>query len=81
MRPLSQGRRTGVIFTRTVAESVMLARVLHYLREQSWGIDSTSSKMWAEQKPGVAVPSKTEAASEFMDPLAVRKLPDTRQRV
>ena len=32
LRPLSQGKYTGVILTRSVAESVMCARFLHHLR-------------------------------------------------
>ena len=74
LRPLSQGRYTGVILTRSVAESVMCARFLHHLRAKQWDVDSMAEKVFKEQFPETPVPDKHQQAKEFIDPLSQKML-------
>ena len=68
IRGLSHGKFTGVVLTKSVAESVLTARLLSALREQKVDIDETVKAMH-KGKSKKTIPDKTSEATKFIQPL------------
>ena len=65
---LSHGKFTGVVLTKSIAESVLTARLLSALREKRVDIDETVKAM-RKEKTKKTVPDKTSEATKFIQPL------------
>ena len=71
IRGLSHGKFTGVVLTKSIAESVLLtARLLSALREKKVDIDETVKAMHKD-KSTKAIPDKTSEATKFIQPLVI----------
>ena len=68
IRGFSHGKFTGVVLTKSIAESVLTARLLSALREKKVDIDETVKAMHKD-KSNKAIPDKTSAATKFIQPL------------
>ena len=68
IRGLSHGKFTGVVLTKSIAESVLTARLLSALREKRVDIDETV-KAIHKDKTKKAIPDKTSEATKFIQPL------------
>ena len=68
IRGLSHGKFTGVVLTKSIAESVFTARLLSALREKKVDIDETV-KATRKDKSKEAIPDKTSEATKFIQPL------------
>ena len=66
-RTLSNGKYTGFIATRSVAESVFVTHLLQELREKRLDLDGVAETLHTKQ--GTDVPSKTTQARAFHAPL------------
>ena len=62
IRGLSHGKFTGVVLTKSIAESVLAARLLSALREKRVDIDETVKAMHKD-KTKKAIPDKTSEAT------------------
>ena len=70
IRGLSHGKFTGVVLTKSIAESVLTARLLSALREKRVDIDETVKAMRkGKDKTKQAIPDKTSEATKFIQPL------------
>ena len=69
LRHLSAGRFTSVVFCRSIAESVLMSRLLSTLRSQSVDIDQVAQAMFEEAFPEKALPDKRDQASDFIKPM------------
>lgn len=76
VRLLSQGKFTGVVATRSVAESVFLSQMVKALREHNIDLDSA-----AEASHKGPAPSKTSDPLRFFEPLIQSVLEDIRSKV
>ena len=68
IRGLSHGKFTGVVLTKSIAESVFTARLLSALREKKIDIDETVKAMHKD-KTKRTIPDKTSEATKFIQPL------------
>ena len=68
IRGLSHGKFTGVVLTKSIAESVLTARLLSALREKRVDIDETV-KATHKDKTKSTIPDKTSEATKFIQPL------------
>ena len=68
IRGLSHGKFTGVVLTKSIAESVFTARLLSALREKKVDIDETVKAMHKD-KSKRTIPDKTSEATKFIQPL------------
>ena len=68
IRGLSHGKFTGVVLTKSIAESVLTARLLSALREKKVDIDETVKAMHRD-KSAKSIPDKTSEATKFIQPL------------
>ena len=68
IRGLSHGKFTGVVLTKSIAESVFTARLLSALREKKIDIDETVKAMHKD-KTKRTLPDKTSEATKFVQPL------------
>ena len=68
IRGLSHGKFTGVVLTKSIAESVLTAGLLSALREKEVDIEETVEAM-RKDKSKKAIPDKTSEATKFIQPL------------
>ena len=68
IRGLSHGKFTGVVLTKSIAESVLTARLLAAIREKKIDIDETV-KATHKDKLKKTIPDKTNEATKFIQPL------------
>lgn len=76
VRLLSQGKFTGVVATRTVAESVFLSQLVKSLRDQNVDLD-----MAAEACHKGPIPSKTSDAIRFFQPLIQNIMEEIKNKI
>ena len=70
IRLLSEGRFQGLIFTRSIAETIFLQNLMKAMRESNIDLDSTAQSLFA----GADAPDKHKDANKFMTPLVQRLL-------
>ena len=76
IRLLSQGKFTGVVATRSVAESVFLSQMVKALRDHNIDLDIA-----AEASHKGTIPSKTSDPIRFFEPLIQSVLDDIKSKV
>ena len=69
-RTLSQGRYTGIVTTRSIAEAVFTSQLLPEMRAHNLDIDSIAE--YLHQQADQSIPNKTTEAKQFMQPLISR---------
>ena len=67
LRPLSHGKFTGVILTRNIAETVLLAHLQKKLREGNIDVDATVDAMYKAR--GITPPDKVKEATTYIGPI------------
>ena len=70
LRILSQGRYTGIVATRSIAEAVFTSQLLTDIRTHNLDVDSIAE--YLHQQPGQPIPNKTTDAKQLMSPLISR---------
>ena len=70
LRTLSQGRYTGIVTTRSIAEAVFTSQLLPEMRAHNLDIDSIAE--YLHQQADQSIPNKTTEAKQFMQPLISR---------
>ena len=70
LRTLSQGRYTGIVTTRSIAEAVFTSQLLTEIRAHNLDIDNIAE--YLHQQAHQPVPNKTTDAKQFMQPLISR---------
>ena len=72
LRPLSAGRYTGMVLTRSIAEGVLCSRILHHLRNKQWDIDMMAEQIFRDTHPDLPIPNKHSEAKDFIDPMSLK---------
>ena len=67
LRHLSHGKFTGVILTRSIADTVLLSQIQKSLSENMIDVDATLDKYY--QDKGIQPPHKSKDASSFVQPV------------
>ena len=70
LRILSQGRYTGIVTTRSIAEAVFTSQLLPEMRAHNLDIDNIAE--YLHQQADQSIPNKTTEAKQFMQPLISR---------
>ena len=70
LRTLSQGRYTGIVTTRSIAEAVFTSQLLPEMRAHNLDIDSIAE--YLHQQADQSIPNKTTEAKQFTQPLISR---------
>ena len=70
LRTLSQGRYTGIVTTRSIAEAVFTSQLLPEMRAHNLDIDNIAE--YLHQQANQSIPNKTTDAKQFMQPLISR---------
>ena len=70
LRNIAAGRFTGVVFTRSIPETIFLAKLSHGLRDNGVDLDKVSHVVWTQnnQQP----PKKQDDPGAYVAPLAQR---------
>ena len=72
LRTFSQGRSTGIVTTRSIAEAVFTSQLLPEIRAHNLDIDNIAE--FLHQQANQSIPNKTTDAKQFMQPLISRKI-------
>ena len=70
LRTLSQGRYTGIVTTRSIAEAVFTSQLLPEMRAHNLDIDNIAE--YLHQQANQSIPNKTTDAKQFTQPLISR---------
>ena len=76
LRLLSEGRFQGLVWTRSISETVFLTHLLKQLREASVDIDSVARTFFSDTSP-----DKHKEAAKFMEPLVTDLVSHMKRRV
>ena len=74
LRILSHGGFISTVPTRSVAESVFVARLLALVRKHHLDLDGAAEIAWVQQNPQTSLPSKTSDVAALYDPLLTQLL-------
>ena len=72
LRTFSQGRSTGIVTTRSIADAVFTSQLLPEIRAHNLDIDNIAE--FLHQQANQSIPNKTTDAKQFMQPLISRMI-------